>query len=116
MMKLSLIAITLPTLLLVSANIYAQPATQAELAHQYASCAAYYLLISKADPQLEKYAQVGVAAAENASLLSSGEHTLEMMGQETKRFLAIIEHDWTNAQALISEKAEPCKAIMTIAE
>ena len=97
-------------------RIYAQGVTVDELALQYASCAAYYLMISKANPRLEKYAQIGVAAADNASRLSSSEQALTLMAEETKRFLKLMENDWSKAGVVIDQKAEPCKSLMTISD
>ena len=93
---------------------FAQHFTAEQLAEQYASCAAYYLMISKADPTLEKYAQFGVAAADNASRLASPERALSLMAVETKRFLRMMENDWSKAGPVIESKAEPCKSLMTI--
>ena len=96
--------------------VQAQNFSAEELAKRYASCAAYYLMISKADPKLEKYAQFGVAAADNASRLTSPEVALELMAEETRRFLRIMDNDWANAGTVIESKAEPCKALMTISD
>ena len=93
---------------------YAQNFTAEQLAEQYASCAAYYLMISKADPKLEKYAQFGVAAADNASRLATPEKALSLMAIETKRFLRMMDNDWSKAGPVIESKAEPCKSLMTI--
>ena len=96
--------------------VQAQNFSAEELAERYASCAAYYLMISKADPKLGKYAQFGVAAADNASCLTSPEVALESMAEETRRFLRIMDNGWANAGAVINSKAEPCKALMTISD
>lgn len=85
---------------------------QGALARQYAHCAAYYLMISKADPKLRKLARVGEVAADNARLLGNSRETLNMMALETRRMLAQIDNDWSNMGVVIAEKADSCKAIM----
>ena len=85
---------------------------QGELAKQYAHCAAYYLMISKADPKLDKLARVGEVAADNARVLSDARATLSMMANETRRMLAQMDNDWGNAAVVIAEKATSCKTIM----
>lgn len=85
---------------------------QSVLAEQYAHCAAYYLMISKADPKLRKLARVGEVAADNARLLGNSRETLNMMALETRRMLAQIDNDWGNMGIVIAEKADACKAMM----
>ena len=85
---------------------------QGALAKQYADCAAYYLMISKADPKLRKLARVGEVAADNARLLGNSPETLNMMALETRRMLAQIDNDWGNMGVVIADKADSCKAIM----
>ncbi|MEM7465599.1 MAG: hypothetical protein AAF387_01810 [Pseudomonadota bacterium] len=101
---------------IVSRTAVAQELTARELAEEYASCAAYYLMLSKADTKLAKYAQFGVAAADNAGRLTNPDEALAMMGQETKRLLKMMDHDWNNAAVIIESKAEPCKDLMTLSE
>ena len=72
-------------------------------------------MISKADPKLQKYAQFGVAAADNASRLASPKVALELMAEETRRFLRMMDNDWANAGVVIESKAEPCKSLLTTA-
>jgi hypothetical protein len=104
--------------LLVMISIAASPSLPAKvvektkLAQQYASCAAYYLMISKADPKLEKLASVGAVAADNARRLSDSDKTLSMMADETRRMLAQMDNDWAKVGAVIDEKAGSCKALM----
>lgn len=82
------------------------------LAEQYANCAAYYLMMSKADPKLHKLARVGEVAADNARVLSDAEKTLDMMAIETRRMLAKMSNDWGNVGVVVDEKATSCKALM----
>ena len=97
-------------------RLHAQGISADELASQYASCAAYYLMISKANPRLEKYAQIGVAAADNASRLSNSKRALALMADEARRFLKMMDNDWSKAGVVIDQKAEPCKSLMTVSE
>ncbi|MGR8947815.1 MAG: hypothetical protein ACU84Q_07200 [Gammaproteobacteria bacterium] len=73
-------------------------------------------MISKADPQLEQYAQVGVAAADNASRLSTLAFGLDLMAGERMRLLQLMNHDWSNAGVVFKNRAEPRKQLMTVPE
>lgn len=110
------VLVTITLIVAPLGRLHAQGISADELASQYASCAAYYLMISKANPRLEKYAQIGVAAADNASRLSNSERALALMADETRRFLTMMDNDWSKAGVVIDQKAEPCKSLMTVSE
>ena len=101
---------------LSASNLPAASQNANDLAAQYASCAAYYLMISKADPRLKKYGQIGVAAADNARRLSTTDLALAFMATETKRLLKLMDHSWDNAGVIIKQRSEPCKKLMTVNE
>jgi len=103
-----------PTLLLsLSALAYEPDVATNNFAHELASCAAYYWLMSKA-PKLSGEAKESSEKASFQAFSLSSELTSEKVAKarmelEVKKMMRDMDSNWSNVSVILNECAFPCK-------
>lgn len=99
----------------VAANAYDTQRAQANLASDYASCAAFYMMIAQVLTDNQKDASKAEAAArialDMAVKLSNREVTSARVGMATQLMMEDMNNDWSNWAIVLNKYGPICREI-----